>query len=100
MYERYCEPEGRKKCGAALEIYSLQRPIQRMDAGSTLRILDERRFEVVWSDDGWKTVNTDVQPGHWAAPGFSADIATQRPARRSWNGRCTGRNRTPGLDTM
>ena len=55
VYERYCEPEGRKQLRSNLEIYSRRRPIQRIKAGQTLRILDESHFEVVWSADGWKT---------------------------------------------
>ena len=73
MYERYCEPEGRKHCRRGLEIYSRRRPIQEMDAGNTLRILDESRFEVVWTDDGWKTKGTTGSRGLGSA-GFSADI--------------------------
>ena len=33
VYERYCEPEGRKRRRRGLEIYSRRRPIQRMEAG-------------------------------------------------------------------
>ena len=56
-----------------MEIYSRMRPIQRMDAGKTLRILDEGLFEVVWTDDGWKTVNRTGSRGLGSA-GFSADV--------------------------
>ncbi len=31
VYERYCDPEGRKRRRESLEIYSFKRPIQRMD---------------------------------------------------------------------
>lgn len=79
VYDRYCEPEGRKKCKRGVEIYSRMRPIERMDAGSTLRILDEGLFEVVWSDDGWKTENRTASRGLGSA-GFSADV---RPAAGS-----------------
>ena len=44
-----------------------------MDAGKTLRILDEGLFEVVWTDDGWKTKNTTESRGLGSA-GFSADV--------------------------
>jgi glucoamylase len=73
VYERYCEPEGRKRRRTGLEIYSFKRPIQRMDAGATLRILDESRFDVVWSGDGWQTVQTTTSRTLGSA-GFSADI--------------------------
>jgi glucoamylase len=73
VYERYCEPEGRKKKGTDLEIYSRRRPIQRIQAGSTLRILDEKRFEVTWTADGWQTKH--VTAGHsLGSAGFSAEI--------------------------
>ena len=62
VYERYCTPEGRKKRRRNLEIYSLRRPIQRVNRGDTLRILDGERFEVVWSDDSWKTTQDHGQP--------------------------------------
>ncbi len=44
-----------------------------MNAGSALRILDEARFEVVWTDDGWKTTNKTSSRGLGCA-GFSADV--------------------------
>ena len=70
-----------------------------MDAGSTLRILDEKRFEVVWTIDGWQTTHTTLSRSLGSA-GFSADIAAGSGERRRWNGLCTGRSRTPGLVTM
>ncbi len=73
VYQRYCEPEGRERRRCGLEMYSRRRPIQRMDAGKTLRILDEGRFELVWTDDGWQTVKTAGSRGLGSA-GFSADI--------------------------
>ena len=33
-----------------------------MDAGDTLRILDEERFEVVWTTDGWQTTQRHAEP--------------------------------------
>ncbi len=73
VYERYCTPEGRARCRRDLEIYSRRRPIQRMDVGSTLRILDDARFEVVWTDDGWRTQHVAASRPLGSA-GFSADI--------------------------
>jgi len=74
VYQRYCQPEGRTQLRRGLEVYSRIRPIQRIPSGSTLRILDERPFEAVWSDDGWKTVHTTASFGLGSA-GHSADIA-------------------------
>ena len=73
VYERYCTPEGRARCRRGLEIYSRRRPIQRMDVGSTLRILDGARFQVVWTDDGWQTQHLTASRPLGSA-GFSADI--------------------------
>jgi glucoamylase len=75
VYERYCEPEGRSRTRRNLEIYSLRRPIQRIAAGDTLRILDENHFDLIWSDDGWQTTHTAASRSLGSA-GFSADVAT------------------------
>jgi glucoamylase len=74
VYARYCDPEGRKRRRKGLEIYSFRRPTQRIGAGNTLRILDEKQFEVRWTGDGWQTVNTTASRSLGSA-GFSADIA-------------------------
>jgi glucoamylase len=79
MYERYCNPEGRGRRRNDVEIFTRRRPIQRMDAGKTLRILDDRLFRVIWTDDGWQTNRTTASRGLGSA-GFSADI---KPARAS-----------------
>ena len=86
VYKRYCEPEGRKGLRSDIEIYSLRRPIQKLAAGDTLRILDEERFEVVWSADGWQTMETTPSRSLGSA-GHSADISTDREnanGRLSW----------------
>ena len=75
VHARYCEPEGRKALRQDLEIYSLRRPIQKITAGKTLRILDEARFEVLWSADGWQTVETTPSRSLGSA-GHCADIPT------------------------
>ena len=73
VYERYCTPEGRKRCRMDMEIYSRRRPIQRIDAANTLRILEESRFEVVWTSDCWQTKQT-IPSRALGSAGFSADI--------------------------
>ncbi len=73
MYERYCETEGRSRKRRDLEIYTLRRPIQTIAAGSTLRILHEKRFELVWSADGWQTTQTTLSRS-FGYSGFSADL--------------------------
>ena len=74
VYQRYCEPEGRSG-GRILEIHSLRRPIQKIAAGQTLRILDESRFDLRWSTDGWQTWQTTHSRSLGSA-GFSADLTT------------------------
>ncbi len=73
VYARYSEPKSRGRLRRNLEIYSRRRPIQKIAAGDTLRILDGDRFEVRWSDDGWRTVETTVSRCLGSA-GHSADI--------------------------
>jgi glucoamylase len=58
VYARYCETGDGTGPRRDLEIYTRMRPIQRIAAGSTLRILDEKRFDVAWSADGWQTTHT------------------------------------------
>jgi glucoamylase len=74
VYERYCEPAGRKRLRRDLEIFTLKRPIKKIAAGDTLRILDEKRFEVRWTVDEWKTTSTAACRALGSA-GFSAEIA-------------------------
>jgi glucoamylase len=73
VYERYCEPEGQKRRRRKLEIYSLRRPIQKIAAGDTLRILDGSGFDVVWSADGWQTTDT-LSSRSLGSAGYSADL--------------------------
>jgi glucoamylase len=75
VYARYSEPEGRKTVRRGLEIFTFRRPIQRIQAGETLRIVDANRFVATWSTDQWKTVNTTQSHGMGSA-GFSVDIST------------------------
>jgi glucoamylase len=76
VYERYCTPEGHKRVRHNVEIFSFRRPIQKIDSGDTLRIIDGERFDLVWSSDNWKTVKSTASRELGSA-GFSADI----PAR-------------------
>jgi glucoamylase len=74
VYNRYCEPAGRNKLRHDLEIYSQRRPIQSIAAGNTLRILDERQFEVIWTTDQWKTSEKTISRS-LGSIGYSADIS-------------------------
>ena len=77
VYTRYCDTESDEhQCRMRrrkLEIYSLRRPIQTIPAGSSLRILDEKGFEVTWTADGWNTKHTTASRSLGSA-GHSADI--------------------------
>ena len=100
VYERYCEPGGRKAVRTDIEVYSRRRPIQKVTAGETLRILDEDRFEIHWSSDGWKTVSITYSRS-LGSSGYCADIDPGAPpdgGELSWtfhwpeNGRWLGYN--------
>jgi glucoamylase len=97
VYERYCEPEGRKRVRAGLEIASALRPIQKIKAGETLRILAERNFELKWTTDGWKTSNTVTSrslgnAGHSAEIGPSSESGTAQPGTLQWTQHWTEQN--------
>jgi hypothetical protein len=51
-----------EKRGGTWRFTAADAAIQKIAAGNTLRILDEKRFEVVWSADGWQTTHTTVEP--------------------------------------
>jgi glucoamylase len=102
VYQRYCEPEGRKSLRRKLEIYTRRRPIQKVNAGDTLRILDEDHFEVVWSIDGWKSTRRTPGRGMGSA-GFSADIeipATTQAGELSWTLQWTEKGRWLGYNVQ
>jgi glucoamylase len=73
VYDRYCDPAGKKRRRTDLEIFSLNRPIQKIDAGETLRILDEKRFDLLWTSDGWNTSQTTMCHS-FGCVGFCAEI--------------------------
>jgi glucoamylase len=86
VYARYCERSDKQNQRKKIEFYSFGRPIQRIDVGDTLRILDADRFEVRWSDDNWRTVQNAVSRSLGCA-GHSADIspsANQESGGLSW----------------
>lgn len=79
VYARYSDPAGRKSVRHGIEIYTRQRPVQTLEAGRKLRILDERKFDVVWTADNWKTNQTAPSRG-FGSSGFSADIVPLKGA--------------------
>jgi glucoamylase len=75
VYDRYCTPDGRKQLNTNIEFYTRTRPIQKIKAGNTLRILDDAKFEAVWSADNWQTVHTTPSDSLGNA-GYCADLST------------------------
>jgi glucoamylase len=102
VYERYCEPAGRQHLRRKLEIYTRRRPIQKVTVGDTLRILDEDRFEVVWTVDGWKSTHRTASHDLGSA-GFSADLeipATAEAGELSWTLQWTAKGRWLGYNVQ
>jgi glucoamylase len=73
--ERYGFPPEKRRFQNHYEIYSSGRPIAKIRAGYTLRIVDTGHFRVVYSTDNWATVNTVI--ANMVGPsGSYVDIAT------------------------
>jgi glucoamylase len=73
--ERYAVPAEKRQFKNHYEIYSEGRPIRKIRAGYTLRIVDQGHFRIVYSTDNWATVNTVV--ANMVGPsGSYVDIAT------------------------
>ena len=72
VYERYCTDSGPHP-RRGLEIFTFRRPIRRIEAGETLRIMDERRFQVTWSADNWQTVEQAASTSAGSA-GYWVDL--------------------------
>jgi glucoamylase len=102
VYERYCERAGRERVRSKLEIYSHRRPVQNVTAGDTLRILDQDRFELVWSRDGWKSTHHTPSRG-LGSSGFSADIeipVNAQAGELSWTLQWTEKGRWLGYNVQ
>src|SRR6185503_1258764 len=56
--DRYAVPKGQRKFASELEIFSVSRAVGSVAAGKKLRIVDQARFRVVYTTDGWKTTQT------------------------------------------
>jgi glucoamylase len=102
VYERYCEAAGRERVRQKLEIYSHRRPIQKVTAGGTLRILDQDRFELVWSMDGWKSTHRTPSLERGSS-GFSADVeipVNAQAGELSWTLQWTEKGRWLGYNVQ
>jgi glucoamylase len=89
--ERYAKPRARE----VIEVWRRDRQVRRMDAKRRLRVESEEMFELRWSADGWKTVET-TQATAVDSCGFYADAVPGAgdpleftmywPARGVWEG--------------
>jgi glucoamylase len=67
-------------CQKCIEMFSMRRPIQRITPCATLRVLDDKRFVLVWSDDNWQTTNPP-KAAVWAAPDSPRTYCRGPPGR-------------------
>lgn len=72
VFERYCLKDGPSP-RYDLEIFTFERPIRRIEAGDTLRILDKNRFEVNWTANNWQSSET-VYAASAGSAGYWVDI--------------------------
>jgi glucoamylase len=73
--ERYAVKAAERTFSSQIEVFQTGRPITRVPAGLTLRILDPGSFRVVWTQDNWATT-THTESRIVGYPGSYADIAT------------------------
>jgi glucoamylase len=96
VYQRYSVRDAANRPTLGIEIFTRLRPLQKMDAGRALRILDEGEFEVIWTSDAWQSKQT-TRSRPLGSAGFSADLVPARgatelewtlhwPDRQSWLG--------------
>lgn len=78
--ERYAVAQEKRRFKNHYEIYSEGRPIRKIRAGCTLRIVDQGHFRLVYSTDNWRTVN-ELTANMVGPSGSYADIAT--PAKQA-----------------
>ena len=100
VYQRYAAAETRNPDRPPVEFCSLRRLIHELPAGSTLRIIDEAAFDVVWSADGWKTAQT-VTSRPLGSAGYTVDLETaafQAGGGLSWTFHWTGSDRWLGYN--
>ena len=65
-----------EKC---IEIFSEHRPIQRITPCASLRVISQKRFVLVWTDNNWQSSNS-TQSRSLGSSGFAADISPAGPA--------------------
>jgi glucoamylase len=73
--ERYAVAADKRTFSSQIEVFQTSRVITRVTAGLTLRILDPKRFRIVWTMDNWATTN-NTDSSSVGYPGSFADIPT------------------------
>ena len=73
--ERYAG-KGKRKFASEIEFFQIARPVGAVPAGKRLQIVDPKRFEVVWTADGWATQQR-VESGAMGGAGWVAEIPTK-----------------------
>jgi glucoamylase len=73
--DRYAVKASKRTFTSQLEIYQTGRPISRITAGHSLRILDHDHFRVIYTFDNWATT-LSLDSRSVGYPGSVADIAT------------------------
>jgi len=71
--ERYALATGEKKNSSKVEFFQLTRKIGSMAADRSLVVLDPAGFELVWSVDGWQTVQ-HTQATELGLAGFNVQL--------------------------
>jgi glucoamylase len=73
--DRYAVAKDKRTFLNRLEIFQVARPICAAVQGSTLRIMDQARFRVIYTSDAWAT-QAELESRFIGRPGAFADIST------------------------
>ena len=74
--ERYAVPKGKRAFTSLIEIYELSRSVDQIVAGLTLRIVDPKPFQVVYTTDNWVAEAT-IDSNKVGFPGSFVDLPTR-----------------------
>ncbi len=77
--DRYAVKPGTRSFKSSTEIFSVGRPLTSVPAGFTLRIIDQNRFNVVYTVDDWAT-QTEVNSRVVGYPGSYVDLVAPSEA--------------------
>jgi glucoamylase len=73
--QRYAVAKDKRTFKNRLEVFQIARPISAIVQGSTLRIMDRKRFTITYTTDNWAT-KVEVEPHMVGHSGGYADIPT------------------------